>query len=123
MRCGNGRCKLNRLDLFEIKRDSKRIDLGLLKTKAEVFLQKNPDLRTRKISNADATWLLTKLGMFAPDGRLTNAGVLFFAKHPQEAFDILLEDGLIEYTMPERPKSPNQAYCLTQNGRQMLAHR
>lgn len=40
----------NRLDLFEIKRDSKRIDLGKLKTKAEVFLQKNPDLRTRKIS-------------------------------------------------------------------------
>jgi len=48
-----------RLDFYEIKRDAARIDLAALKAKAEVFFEKNPDMRSlegecRGISLADA---------------------------------------------------------------------
>ena len=68
----------------------------------------------KKISipaDADATWLLTKLGMFAPDGRLTNAGVLFFAKHPQETLDVSVVKCLQYWgTHVERPIPSYQTY-------------
>lgn len=53
----------------------------------------------------------------------TTLGVTKKARSLKLAFDFLLEDGLIEYTMPERPKSPNQAYRLTSKGRQMLTQK
>ena len=34
-----------RLDFYEVKRDSKRIDLAALKAKTKAFYAKNPDLR------------------------------------------------------------------------------
>lgn len=41
-----------RLDFFEIKRDSRRIDIGRLKTKSEAFFAKNPAMRSRAASFA-----------------------------------------------------------------------
>ena len=41
-----------RLDFFEIKRDSRRIDIGRLKTKSEAFVAKNPAMRSRVASFA-----------------------------------------------------------------------
>ncbi len=38
------------IDLYEVKRDRKRIDLDLLRKKAEVFFEKNPQLISRKLS-------------------------------------------------------------------------
>ena len=68
----------------------------------------------KKISvpkDADAAWLLTKLGMIVPDGRLTNAGVLFFAKHPQQAIDISVVKCLQYWgTHVERPIPSYQTY-------------
>ena len=68
----------------------------------------------KKISvpkDADAAWLLTKLGMIAPDGRLTNAGVLFFAKNPQQAIDISVVKCLQYWgTHVERPIPSYQTY-------------
>lgn len=42
----------NILDVYEIKRDAKRIDLDLLRKKAEAFFEKNPSLKSRCISYA-----------------------------------------------------------------------
>lgn len=68
----------------------------------------------KKISipkDADATWLLTKLGMLASDGRLTNAGVLFFARHPQQAIDVSVVKCLQYWgTHVERPIPSYQTY-------------
>ena len=41
----------NRLDFYEIKRDSSRIDLNVLKTKSEVFFAKHPELRSREVAH------------------------------------------------------------------------
>ena len=38
---------LGRLDFFEVKRDPRKIDIGLLKRKSEAFFSKNPALRSR----------------------------------------------------------------------------
>ena len=38
-----------RLDFFEVKRDSRRIDLDQLKVKSQAFLAKNPALRSRSV--------------------------------------------------------------------------
>ena len=40
----------NRLDIYEVKRDATRVDKGLLETKVEAFLRKNPECRERKIT-------------------------------------------------------------------------
>ena len=68
----------------------------------------------KKISipkDADATWLLTKLGMLVSGGRLTNAGVLFFARHPQQAIDISVVKCLQYWgTHVERPIPSYQTY-------------
>jgi predicted HTH transcriptional regulator len=68
----------------------------------------------KKISvplDADASWLLAKLGMIDSDGRLTNAGVLFFAKHPQQSFDSSVVKCLQYWgTHVERPIPSYQTY-------------
>ena len=68
----------------------------------------------KKISipkDADATWLLAKLGMLVSGGRLTNAGVLFFARHPQQAIDISVVKCLQYWgTHVERPIPSYQTY-------------
>ena len=68
----------------------------------------------KKISvpkEADAAWLLTKLGMIVSGGRLTNAGVLFFAKYPQQAIDISVVKCLQYWgTHVERPIPSYQTY-------------
>ena len=38
------------LDFFEVKRDKTRISMTALKNKATVFLEKNPQLKTHKIT-------------------------------------------------------------------------
>ena len=38
----------DRLDFYEVKRDSARLDIHALQAKTEAFFQKNPDMRTRK---------------------------------------------------------------------------
>ena len=40
----------NRLDLFEVKRDRRRIDLELLRKKSIAFFAKNPKMRDREVS-------------------------------------------------------------------------
>ena len=39
-----------KMDFFEIKRDAKRIDLGLLRQKSEAFFAKNPQLASREMT-------------------------------------------------------------------------
>lgn len=38
------------LDFYEVKRDARRLDMGVLKEKVEAFFNKNPALRDRKVS-------------------------------------------------------------------------
>ena len=38
------------IDFYEVKRDASRIDVERLREKADVFFQKNPDLKDREIS-------------------------------------------------------------------------
>ncbi|MBR4674320.1 MAG: hypothetical protein IKP00_07640 [Victivallales bacterium] len=38
------------LDFFEIKRDSRRIDLNVLQRKASAFFNQNPDLQSRTLT-------------------------------------------------------------------------
>ena len=40
--------KSGKMDFFEIKRDAKRIDLGLLRKKSEAFFAKNPQFASRE---------------------------------------------------------------------------
>ena len=40
----------NALDLYEVKRDARRINLGALASRRDAFLAKNPELRRRRIS-------------------------------------------------------------------------
>ena len=42
----------NKLDLYEVKREPSRLDAMLLERKAEAFLSKNPQLRSRALSCA-----------------------------------------------------------------------
>ena len=80
--------------------------------KVKDYLARAREAKKISIPNdADATWLLTKLGMLASGGRLTNAGVLFFARHPQQAIDISVVKCLQYWgTHVERPIPSYQTY-------------
>ncbi len=48
-------------------------------------------------------------------------GKEYYSGHLRRIIKMLLSDCIIEYTIPEKPRSRLQKYCLTEKGRQMLA--
>ena len=55
-------------------------------------------------------------------GDITAAlGKEYYSGHLRRIIKMLLSDGIIEYTIPEKPRSRLQKYRLTEKGRQMLA--
>ena len=54
-------------------------------------------------------------------GDITAAlGKEYYSGHLRRIIKMLLSDGIIEYTIPEKPRSRLQKYRLTEKGRQML---
>ena len=54
-------------------------------------------------------------------GDITAAlGKEYYSGHLRRVIKMLLSDGIIEYTIPEKPRSRLQKYRLTEKGRQML---
>ena len=54
-------------------------------------------------------------------GDITAAlGKEYYSGHLRRIIKMLLSDGIIEYTIPEKPRSRMQKYRLTEKGRQML---
>ena len=57
-------------------------------------------------------------------GDITAAlGKEYYSGHLRRVIKMLLSDGIIEYTIPEKPRSRLQKYRLTEKGRQMLAQK
>ena len=57
-------------------------------------------------------------------GEITAAlGKEYYSGHLRRIIKMLLSDGIIEYTIPEKPRSRLQKYRLTEKGRQMLAQK
>ena len=57
-------------------------------------------------------------------GDITAAlGKEYYSGHLRRIIKMLLSDGIIEYTIPEKPRSRLQKYRLTEKGRQMLTHK
>ena len=57
-------------------------------------------------------------------GEITAAlGKEYYSGHLRRIIKMLLSDGIIEYTIPEKPRSRLQKYRLTPKGRQMLAQK
>ncbi|MBQ4199621.1 MAG: DUF4062 domain-containing protein [Kiritimatiellae bacterium] len=57
-------------------------------------------------------------------GDITAAlGKEYYSGHLRRIIKMLLSDGIIEYTIPEKPRSRLQKYRLTEKGRQMLAQK
>ena len=57
-------------------------------------------------------------------GDITTAlGKEYYSGHLRRIIKMLLSDGIIEYTIPEKPRSRLQKYRLTEKGRQMLAQK
>ena len=55
-------------------------------------------------------------------GDITAAlGKEYYSGHLRRIIKMMLSDGIIEYTIPEKPRSRLQKYRLTEKGRQMLA--
>ena len=55
-------------------------------------------------------------------GDITAAlGKEYYSGHLRRIIKMLLSDGIIEYTIPEKPRSRLQKYRLTEKGRQMLS--
>ena len=54
-------------------------------------------------------------------GDITAAlGKEYYSGHLRRIIKMLLSDGIIEYTIPEKPRSRLQKYRLTEKGRQMI---
>ncbi len=57
-------------------------------------------------------------------GDITAAlGKEYYSGHLRRIIKMLLSDGIIEYTIPEKPRSRLQKYRLTEKGRQMLSQK
>ena len=57
-------------------------------------------------------------------GDITAAlGKEYYSGHLRRIIKMLLSDGIIEYTIPEKPRSRLQKYRLTEKGRQMLTQK
>ena len=57
-------------------------------------------------------------------GDITAAlGKEYYSGHLRRVIKMLLSDGIIEYTIPEKPRSRLQKYRLTEKGRQMLSQK
>lgn len=69
---------------------------------------------------AGRIFLILKNGPLGRPNIAKAIGVTRMARSLKLALDTLMEDGLIEYTIPEKPRSRLQKYRLTEKGRQML---
>ena len=57
-------------------------------------------------------------------GDITAAlGKEYYSGHLRRVIKMLLSDGIIEYTIPEKPRSRLQKYRLTEKGRQLLVQK
>lgn len=74
-------------------------------------------------NTAGRIFLILKDGPLGRPDIAKAIGVTRMARSLKMALDTLLEDGLIEYTIPEKPRSRLQKYRLTEKGRQMLAQK
>ena len=72
-------------------------------------------------NTAGRIFLILKDGPLGRPGIAKAIGVTRMARSLKMALDTLLSDGIIEYTIPEKPRSRLQKYRLTEKGRQMLA--
>ena len=74
-------------------------------------------------NTAGRIFLILKEGPLGRADIAKTIGVTRMARSLKMALDTLLEDGLIEYTIPDNVRSRLQKYRLTEKGRQMLAQK
>ena len=74
-------------------------------------------------NTAGRIFLILKDGPLGRADIAKTIGVTRMARSLKMALDTLLEDGLIEYTIPDNVRSRLQKYSLTEKGRQMLAQK
>ena len=74
-------------------------------------------------NTAGRIFLILKDGPLGRTDIAKTIGVTRMARSLKMALDTLLEDGLIEYTIPDNVRSRLQKYRLTEKGRQMLAQK
>ena len=74
-------------------------------------------------NTAGRIFLILKDGPLGRADIAKKIGVTRMARSLKIALDTLLEDGLIEYTIPNNVRSRLQKYRLTEKGRQMLAQK
>ena len=74
-------------------------------------------------NTAGRIFLILKDGPLGRADIAKTIGVTRMARSLKMALDTLLEDGLIEYTIPDNVRSRLQKYRLTEKGRQMLAQK
>ena len=72
-------------------------------------------------NTAGRVFLILKDGPLGRSDIAKTIGVTRMARSLKMALDTLMEDGLIEYTIPNNIRSRLQKYRLTEKGRQMLA--
>ena len=73
-------------------------------------------------NTAGRIFLILKDGPLGRADIAKKIGVTRMARSLKLALDTLMEDGLIEYTIPDNVRSRLQKYRLTEKGRHMLTH-
>ena len=73
-------------------------------------------------NTAGRIFLILKDGPLGRADIAKTIGVTRMARSLKLALDTLMEDGLIEYTIPDNVRSRLQKYRLTEKGRHMLTH-
>ena len=74
-------------------------------------------------NTAGRIFLILKDGPLGRADIAKTIGVTRMARSLKMALDTLLEDGLIEYTIPDNVRSRLQKYRLTEKGRQLLVQK